>query len=100
MGTIRDEGRLGTFENTRSFQCSNDDARKMGGCTGVLWGCELCHTPDLGLDCKDLLSRKGGKKMSVRSAALVHELSMAWLRNAFAGFLAASVLVLLLILVP
>ncbi len=40
-----------------------------------------------------------GKKMSVHSAILVHEISTAWLRNAFAGFLAALVLVLLLILV-
>jgi hypothetical protein len=38
--------------------------------------------------------------MSVRSAVLVHEISTAWLRSAFAGFLAAVVLVLLLILVP
>ena len=38
--------------------------------------------------------------MSVRSAALVHEISTAWLRNAFAGFLAALVVVLFLILVP
>ncbi len=29
--------------------------------------------------------------MSVRSAALAHELSMAWLRNAFAGFLASCI---------
>jgi len=38
--------------------------------------------------------------MSVRSVALVHEISAAWLRNVFAGCLAALVLVLLLILIP
>lgn len=38
--------------------------------------------------------------MSVCSRALVHEITTAWLRNAFGGLLAASVLVTLLLLVP
>src|SRR6266542_1577498 len=71
-------------------------ARKKGGCTHVLWGgCELRHNPDLRIDCRTYSIRKG-KKMSVHSAILVHEISTAWLRNAF---VAALVLVLLLILV-
>jgi len=64
-----------------------------------LWGgCELRHNPYLRIDCRTYSVRKG-KKMSVHPAILVHEISAAWLRNAFAGFLAALVLVLLLILV-
>ena len=39
-------------------------------------------------------------KMSAHSAVLVQNISATWLRNAFAGSLAALVLVLLLILVP
>ncbi len=39
-------------------------------------------------------------KMSAHSAVLVQYISAAWLRNVFAGSLAALVLVLLLILVP
>ena len=38
--------------------------------------------------------------MSAHSAVLVQNISAAWLRNAFAGSLAALFLVLLLILVP
>ncbi len=38
--------------------------------------------------------------MSAHSAVLVQNISTAWLRNTFAGSLAALVLVLLLILVP
>src|SRR6266536_532546 len=41
-----------------------------------------------------------GGKMSAHSAVLVQNISAAWLRNAFAGSLAALVVVLLLILVP
>jgi hypothetical protein len=44
------------------------------------------------------LIREG--KMSAHSAVLVQNICTAWLRNAFAGSLAALVLVLLLILVP
>jgi len=99
MGTIRDEGRLGTFENTRSFNAQT----VMLGKRGVAWefrGDVSFVTPPIWGSIVGLTQSKRGKKMSVRSAALAHELSMAWLRNAFAGFLAASVLVLLLILVP
>jgi len=56
-------------------------------------------TPPIWGSIVGLTQSKRGRKMSIRSAALAHELSMAWLRNAFAGFLAASVLVLLVILV-
>jgi hypothetical protein len=38
--------------------------------------------------------------MSVHSAVLAQDISLVWLRNAFAGSLAALVLVLLLILLP
>jgi len=38
--------------------------------------------------------------MSARPAVLVQDIWTVWLRNAFAGSLAALVLVLLLILVP
>jgi len=38
--------------------------------------------------------------MSAHSAVLVQNISAVWLRDAFAGSLAALVLVLLLILVP
>src|SRR6266498_193318 len=93
IGTIRSPVRLGPVE-TQAVSCG---ARKKGGCTRVLWGeCELRHNPDLRIDCRTYSVRKG-KKMSVHSAILVHEISTAWLRNAF---VAALVLVLLLILVP
>ena len=95
IGTIRSAVRLGPVE-TQAVSCG---ARKKGGCTRVLWGgCELRHNPYLRIDCRTYSVRKG-KKMSVHPAILVHEISAAWLRNAFAGFLAALVLVLLLILV-
>jgi hypothetical protein len=38
--------------------------------------------------------------MSPYRAVLAHEISAAWLRNVFGGFLGAVILLLMLILVP
>ena len=60
---------------------------------------EVCALPDPRFDV--VISSQKGEKMSVlRSACLAHEISAAWLRNAFAGLLGAWVLLLLLVLVP
>ena len=44
--------------------------------------------------------RKREAKVSAHSTALSRQISGTWLRNAFAGILATSVLVFLLILLP
>src|SRR6266498_1276100 len=84
IGTIQSGGRLDSVENPGGILgCS----ARAGFCTHVVGlGVSFVTTPI----CDTIVgpySVGTGEKMSVRSALLAHEISTAWLRNAFAGFL-------------
>ena len=81
----------------RPFHTQIGSAYPEGFCSSVNWITGRCAVRLLSCQARTRF-REG--KMSANSAVLVQNISAVWLRNAFAGSLAALVLVLLLILVP